>query len=377
MSKKFTYEQVKGYIESDLGNGCKLLSKEYVDIFKPLEIECKCGEKFTKSFNEFKNKNRNCCQKCSGTKILSNEIIIKELQDYITTDNILEIEKQEDKYFITLKCLECGEQDVISLRQLRRNKKCLCKKCIQKLKAKSRERSKEDIMKELQKLNVDVIDIFKVNKRWNVSFYCSECREKSERTLDQLKRNKNTKCKKCHSSYIKNLYKLNYNDVKKYISSKDYVLLDTYYENARLPLKMKCEKEHICYISFDNFKRGGCRCPICNESKGEQKIREILQNKKVSFVSQQSFYDLKGLGGDLLRFDFAIFEDENKTKLKCLIEYDGIFHYEKQYDDDGFETIQEHDKRKNEYCKNNNIRLIRIPYWDFDNIEEILNNKNI
>ena len=27
---------------------------------------------------------------------------------------------------------------------------------------------------------------------------------------------------------------------------------------------------------------------------------------------------------------------------------------------------------KNDYCKKNNIKLIRIPYWQFDEIEEIL-----
>ena len=30
------------------------------------------------------------------------------------------------------------------------------------------------------------------------------------------------------------------------------------------------------------------------------------------------------------------------------------------------------DNIKTQYCKDNNIKLIRIPYWDFDNIEEIL-----
>ena len=30
------------------------------------------------------------------------------------------------------------------------------------------------------------------------------------------------------------------------------------------------------------------------------------------------------------------------------------------------------DTIKTRYCKDNNIRLIRIPYWEFDNIENIL-----
>ena len=37
--------------------------------------------------------------------------------------------------------------------------------------------------------------------------------------------------------------------------------------------------------------------------------------------------------------------------------------------------IQKRDNIKTEYCKDNNITLIRIPYWDFNNIENILKEK--
>jgi len=68
-----------------------------------------------------------------------------------------------------------------------------------------------------------------------------------------------------------------------------------------------------------------------------------------------------------LPFDFYL-PDYN-----LCIEYDGIFHYEdifdKPYD---FKTGKKRDKIKTKYCKDNNINLLRIPYWEFDNIEEIL-----
>jgi hypothetical protein len=40
------------------------------------------------------------------------------------------------------------------------------------------------------------------------------------------------------------------------------------------------------------------------------------------------------------------------------------------------DITQEHDKRKRQYCKNNDIALIEIPYWDIsknDNYKDILN----
>ena len=33
---------------------------------------------------------------------------------------------------------------------------------------------------------------------------------------------------------------------------------------------------------------------------------------------------------------------------------------------------KERDKIKDQYCKNNGIKLIRIPYWEFKNSEEII-----
>ena len=40
-----------------------------------------------------------------------------------------------------------------------------------------------------------------------------------------------------------------------------------------------------------------------------------------------------------------------------------------------FELNKKRDGIKNTYCEQKGIRLIRIPYWDFKNIEEILNSQ--
>ena len=44
---------------------------------------------------------------------------------------------------------------------------------------------------------------------------------------------------------------------------------------------------------------------------------------------------------------------------------------------DTFISIKIRDTIKNIYCDKNNLNLIRIPYWEINNIEEILNNKII
>ena len=72
-----------------------------------------------------------------------------------------------------------------------------------------------------------------------------------------------------------------------------------------------------------------------------------------------------------LRFDFYL------PNINICIEYQGEFHYKTI---EGISKINslttqiKCDNIKKEYCKNNNIELIEIPYWDFKNIETILNN---
>ena len=41
-------------------------------------------------------------------------------------------------------------------------------------------------------------------------------------------------------------------------------------------------------------------------------------------------------------------------------------------DEDEFKELQLKDSLKTQYCKDNGIQLLRIPYWEFNNIEKIL-----
>jgi hypothetical protein len=59
---------------------------------------------------------------------------------------------------------------------------------------------------------------------------------------------------------------------------------------------------------------------------------------------------------------------------KTIIEYNGIQHYEENavFSTRTLEQQQERDYALRQYCKEHNIKLIEIPYTDYDNIEEIL-----
>ena len=69
---------------------------------------------------------------------------------------------------------------------------------------------------------------------------------------------------------------------------------------------------------------------------------------------------MRGVGGRLLRFDFAIFKDGQLTHL---IEFDGIQHFDKNNNFYGESTVK-HDQMKNDYCIKNNIKLIRLTNYE-------------
>lgn len=109
----------------------------------------------------------------------------------------------------------------------------------------------------------------------------------------------------------------------------------------------------------------------CISSQGEQKIAQILEQNNINFCKEYKFTDLYWKDKTKpLRFDFAIFEN---NQLKCLIEFDGRQHetgpegiWTKRY---SLEDTQYRDKLKNEYCKRNHLKLIRIPYTDLNKID--------
>jgi len=112
-------------------------------------------------------------------------------------------------------------------------------------------------------------------------------------------------------------------------------------------------------------------CPKCNISKGENEIEKYLIKNDIVYQVQFKMKNCKNVLP--LAFDFAIF---NNDQLYGVIEFDGRHHFEADDFFGGnkeFEYIKLRDSIKNKYCQDNNIPLLRIPYWDFDNVGRILN----
>lgn len=112
------------------------------------------------------------------------------------------------------------------------------------------------------------------------------------------------------------------------------------------------------------------RCPNCQSSKGEQKIKKYLDDRGFKYKKEMTFDDLKYV--NKLRFDYGVFKD---GELLTLIEFDGLHHVKPIKKWGGEETLkltQTRDAIKNKYAKENNIPLLRIPYTKRKHISAIL-----
>ena len=141
------------------------------------------------------------------------------------------------------------------------------------------------------------------------------------------------------------------------------------YDGAKTRIDVQCIKCGHKWNPVASSLISGFGCPNCASSRGEKRIKEFLNDKNIDFECQKSFDNLRGVGDGLLSYDFYL------IKYNLLIEYQGEFHDGTAWQQTEIDFLrqQEHDKRKKNYAKKNNIGLLEIWYWDYDNIEQILN----
>lgn len=137
----------------------------------------------------------------------------------------------------------------------------------------------------------------------------------------------------------------------------------------------QCECGNIIKVDYSHLTSGHTQSCGCSKiSQGEQLISSLLKEYNIPYEKEFIFSDLKDK--NYLRFDFAILNDQQKPI--CLIEFDGPQHIkgnsfglDENFDQD---LLIKHDNMKNQYAKEHNIPLIRIPYKDKtkDKIEQYL-----
>lgn len=120
-----------------------------------------------------------------------------------------------------------------------------------------------------------------------------------------------------------------------------------------------CECGSEIDIIGKNLINGNTQSCGCLISKGEEKVRKILNSLHIRFRTQYHFKDLCGPGekGRPLKFDFAIF-NEADDNLAALMEYQGEQHFSDKFGWFGKQQREVTDGLKRNYCKDHNIPLL-------------------
>lgn len=289
---------------------CELLSTEYVRYIDKLTFRCKCGSVFKTSFKEFKGR--------------------------------------ADRGISKRQCNECGKTYRVAMR------------------TKTHSQFKKEVCV-LTKGEYVVLGKYATSKE-KILLKHIECGGRFLMAPSDFLRGQ--RCPNCFGTPKKTTAEY-IAEVKGLVGDK-YTVLGEYKGNKVKILTRHNECGNEWEIAPNHFLRN-VSCPKCAViSKGELRVREYLISKNVNFEEQYRIDDCRNKIP--LPFDFAIFEN---NELKLLIEYDGEQHFKPMRfnnADKKFKEITTNDKIKKDYCKDNSIELIEIPYTQFDNIENILNN---
>ena len=353
-----------------------IITSNINDVNSKVSLKCKtCGfEWITPYRNIMRLKRTFCCPKCQKLKekqemdnITDNELEI--FNDLIEKNNfsIKQIPQKKSSEF-QLKCNNCGHEWISTYNKFEKCQKCPhCSNYNYK--------SHEDFETQLQTINDKIIlkSKYKTLKE-KVSCLCSICGfewQASPRILliggkcpqctSKKMRQLFAKTKDEFENEIKNRYGSEYDVIGEYVNCKTNVILK----------HNKCNKTFLYNPELLYGKRIHI-CPHCygtKTSEGEYLIRDFLIENNIVFIEQKKFDNLRGVNNGKLSYDFYL------PKHNTLIEFNGIQHYKPLGVFGGqpqFDIQKEHDKRKRNYARNNNINLIEIKYDEIDNIDEIL-----
>lgn len=222
--------------------------------------------------------------------------------------------------------------------------------------------------------DIDIISDF-VNTSTTVQARCKKCGHQWNAYPGHLLNG--IGCQQCYFKRIGDNLRLSHDDFIKRLNiiNKDITVVSKY-QLADIKVECKCNKCGYIWEALPYNLLNNHGCPICNDSKGEKKIFEYLKSKQILFEYQKEYSDLLGVNNGLLSYDFYL-PDYN-----LLIEFQGKQH-EVPVDFKGFgykyaynQYIKqiEHDKRKRQYALDHNIKLLEIWYFDYGEINKILDN---
>lgn len=225
----------------------------------------------------------------------------------------------------------------------------------------------EEILSRADKCNKTITHYYGKNEKseqiWGIRcLLCNHESKKFARWFDECSGCNNLNKVTCHDEFVK-------------ISNKIHnfrYLYDDIYVNTKFKINIFCTACKTFFKQIPQNHLKGSGCPRCNFSKGELRVEKYLLDNNINYIAQEEFNDLRHKKN--LKLDFFCPDD------KKIVEFDGEGHYNLDFyigkriknPEKALADVKIRDEIKNAWAKANGYIMIRIPYWDFNRIEEIL-----
>lgn len=203
------------------------------------------------------------------------------------------------------------------------------------------------------------------NSKTKVKIICPHHGEFEQIAFDHMSGIGCSKCSNKHKHNIKSFI-----DKSREVHGDKYIYDFVNYKNNKTHVKIICPKHGEFMVRPDNHIISKDGCPVCSESVGEREISLFLIKNNIEFERYKIFKNCKHINS--LPFDFYL------PDMNICIEYDGKQHFEPIKWFGGEESLIKQklrDEIKNQYCKDNDIKLIRIRY-DEDILSKLSELKN-
>lgn len=341
---------------------------KYITRTTPLKVRCKkCNREWDMRPDAILQ-GHGCYECYKKEKTLTFDEINKKLRENNPTVELIG-DYIDTKHHAKFKCLVCGDE-WYTFPNIVISRGSKCGKC-----AKNHKKSENEFLSLLQTVNPHVTMIGKyTTMKSKTLFECDICEHQWSPEPSALLLGAG--CPKCYHKKLGSLKRKTHENFVKEFQNKisDIEILGTY-KTSKEKLEFKCKRCENIWEATPNMILRGSGCPRCNQSKGERTIEKKLQDRNIEYIPQYKFSDCKRQ--TYLPFDFYL------PNHNICIEFDGQQHFkpvtfgscsnEKAINE--FNKTKERDAIKTQYCIDNNITLIRIPYWDFNNIDRILEQK--
>jgi Zn finger protein HypA/HybF involved in hydrogenase expression len=324
---------------------------DYINATLPLTIICRIHGDFLQPSNSHLAKHG--CPKCDGRNKSNDEIIKKFQKIHGDKYDYSKVNYTGPKNKLIIICKIHGEFEQLYNGHLKGND---CPKCRGKYK------TNESVIKEFRTKHGDKYDYSKVDYIDATTKVVIICPEHGEFLQPPNSHLQGYGCRKCWGHY--NMTQNEFIEKANMEHNNLYNYSNVDYENMDNKVEIICTKHGSFYKSpYKHLIGEGC--PFCKTSKGEVKIKKILDDSQIDYIYQKYFPECKHKA--LLYFDFYL-----PTHNMC-IEYDGLQHFEPIDFFGGKKAFEEYkikDQIKTTFCQENNIKLLRINYSN--NIEEKL-----